>query len=286
MTSGFSLFSSIIEQHISKSEYCHANLEEVARIKADIILTDFHKSLRRSYYPKKLAESFLASLCDLKGNEISKGFEMAINGFDTGYGSIIFIEIMKELNILGISDIDLDAILSLNIAVNGSNKADKIAQGYGICIAVYDIKEYLKELQIIIDDPKIILPSTAPLKEEINSNERRVLQSKDEENNSDKLSHKQQILFLEKLGFFDLPTLKNLTTINKGKLLSYLLNRSEKNSTDYIRNLDVPKGRVKKDANFVKTEKNIQHVNTVMQTLRLQQQEEFVVTTEPTTPKE
>ncbi len=48
----------------------------------------------------------------------------------------------------------------------------------------------------------------------------------------DLLTHKQQILLLEELGFFELKTLQNLTNVKIGFLLSNLLNRNEKNSLD------------------------------------------------------
>ncbi|MVM34099.1 hypothetical protein GO755_28965 [Spirosoma sp. HMF4905] len=52
---------------------------------------------------------------------------------------------------------------------------------------------------------------------------------------------KDQVLLLNELGVFDIPSIKNLTTENKGKLFARLLNRNEKNVTECIRNCD-PKG--------------------------------------------
>jgi len=81
----------------------------------------------------------------------------------------------------------------------------------------------------------------------------------------EKLSHKQQTLLLEHLGFFDLPKFTNLTTEKKGILLSYLLNRNEKNSTEYFRNFfgvkNVPKNMISK------TKKNKEKVNELLSSL-------------------
>ena len=49
------------------------------------------------------------------------------------------------------------------------------------------------------------------------------------------MSHKQQILLLQKLGVFDLPKIRELTMQNQGKLFAKLLNKNEKNTEDYIR---------------------------------------------------
>ncbi|GAB4012863.1 hypothetical protein GCM10028808_30370 [Spirosoma migulaei] len=49
---------------------------------------------------------------------------------------------------------------------------------------------------------------------------------------------KDQILLLNELGVFDLPAIKRITTENKGRLFALLLNRNEKNVTEYIRNCD------------------------------------------------
>jgi hypothetical protein len=53
----------------------------------------------------------------------------------------------------------------------------------------------------------------------------------------DKLTHKQQILLLKQIGFFELPFCDKLTTANKGKLVSNLLNRTEKDSVEIVRGL-------------------------------------------------
>lgn len=46
---------------------------------------------------------------------------------------------------------------------------------------------------------------------------------------------KQKIYLLDKLGFFDLDKVKELTEAKKGKLVSLLLHTSQKNTTDTIR---------------------------------------------------
>jgi hypothetical protein len=57
----------------------------------------------------------------------------------------------------------------------------------------------------------------------------------EQKNEPEKLSNKQQILLVHKLGILDLPTIKNLTTQNQGKLFAKLFGRNEKNTEDYIR---------------------------------------------------
>jgi hypothetical protein len=51
----------------------------------------------------------------------------------------------------------------------------------------------------------------------------------------DKLSNKQQVLLLHKLGVFNIQAIKNLTDIQKGKLFGHLLNRNDDNTENYIR---------------------------------------------------
>jgi hypothetical protein len=49
------------------------------------------------------------------------------------------------------------------------------------------------------------------------------------------LTHKQQILFLKQIGFFDLPAVKELSLTHQGILTGALLNRDRHNTEDYIR---------------------------------------------------
>lgn len=51
----------------------------------------------------------------------------------------------------------------------------------------------------------------------------------------DKLTHKQQILGMHKLGIFDLQILEGLTDTQKGILFGHLLNRDNDNTENYIR---------------------------------------------------
>lgn len=51
----------------------------------------------------------------------------------------------------------------------------------------------------------------------------------------DKLTHKQQILTLFSIGFFNLPFVETLGAKQKGVLVSHILNRTEKDSEDLIR---------------------------------------------------
>lgn len=52
------------------------------------------------------------------------------------------------------------------------------------------------------------------------------------------LDHKAQIMLLNELGVFKLSEIANLTNEKRGKLFSLLLNRNEKNTTEYIRNIN------------------------------------------------
>ena len=80
----------------------------------------------------------------------------------------------------------------------------------------------------------------------------------------DKLTSKQQIALLNQLGVFDLEIFEQLSAINKGKLFSYILNRDEKNITEYIRNRDMPKNNVSMDAYFVNTPENLKKINELL----------------------
>jgi len=62
------------------------------------------------------------------------------------------------------------------------------------------------------------------------------------------IATKDQILLLSELGVFDLPSIKNLTAENRGKLFARLLNRNEKNVTEYIRNCN-PNGNKQAEDN-------------------------------------
>lgn len=81
----------------------------------------------------------------------------------------------------------------------------------------------------------------------------------------DKLAHKQQILLLKQLGFFDIPLIKNLTTVKKGKLISHLLNKNEKESLEIVRGL-MGKPDKKYDT---KTINNIEVINNLLNELGL-----------------
>ena len=51
----------------------------------------------------------------------------------------------------------------------------------------------------------------------------------------EKLTNKQQVLILHKLGILDLPVIQSLSIQNQGKLFARLFSRNEKNTEDYIR---------------------------------------------------
>jgi hypothetical protein len=92
----------------------------------------------------------------------------------------------------------------------------------------------------------------------------------DSKKEKDKLTHKQQVILLERLGVFQSELLNSLTIEQKGKLFSHLLNRDEKNTTEYIRNLNMPKKSVSKDVYFVKTDENIKKVSQLVKELGLE----------------
>lgn len=89
-------------------------------------------------------------------------------------------------------------------------------------------------------------------------------------NSKDNLSHKQQILLLEKLGVFEIPEIKKLTGLQIGKLFSYLLNRDEKNTNTYLRNKGLEKKQVSMDKDFVKSDKNVKRVNEILKEIGLE----------------
>jgi hypothetical protein len=87
-----------------------------------------------------------------------------------------------------------------------------------------------------------------------------------EDGQNDQLSHKQQILLLKAIGFYDMERVKNLTTVNKGILTSYILRRDRKNSSDYIR---YSEGK-NNDGKFnLTTQENIAAVNKILKEVGL-----------------
>ena len=82
------------------------------------------------------------------------------------------------------------------------------------------------------------------------------------------LEHKAQIMLLYELGVFELEQIKNLTTEKKGKLFSMLLNRNEKNSTEYIRNIN-PDGNKNTDLNPYNIAKQVNAVKELLKEIGL-----------------
>ena len=80
------------------------------------------------------------------------------------------------------------------------------------------------------------------------------------------LSHKQQILLLFNLGFFDLPKIKELSIQKKGKIISAIINRDEKNASDYIRYFN---GKNIESKYECKTPTNILAVNQILKEVGL-----------------
>lgn len=77
----------------------------------------------------------------------------------------------------------------------------------------------------------------------------------------DKLTHKQQILLLHSIGFFDLEIFSTLSTKQKGVLVSHILNRTEKDSEDLIRYF---RGKKTEDKFETKTTTNIKVVKELL----------------------
>lgn len=78
------------------------------------------------------------------------------------------------------------------------------------------------------------------------------------------ITHAQQILLLDELGFFELEKVKNLTEQKRGLLVSWLLCRNPKNTEDMIRYRD---GADKENRYFIKTKKNIETINQIISKL-------------------
>lgn len=134
------------------------------------------------------------------------------------------------------------------------------------------IEQYLEDISTGVSIA-FVLPV---LKEELRKFNDKPLLSESElrtidiRNDKDKLTNKQQILLLNKLGVFDLPILGNLTMENKGKLFSHIINRDEKNSLEYIRNLGRSKSQVSMEKYFVNTEVNVNRVNAILKEVGLE----------------
>ena len=109
------------------------------------------------------------------------------------------------------------------------------------------IDSLIKKIEMKKSEIKDLLPEA--VKEEINNSPK------------DKLTHKQQILLLKTIGFFDLPIFQTLSTKNKGILVSSLLNRTEKDSKDFITYL---LGKNKKERFEVRTDNNIKAVKELL----------------------
>ena len=85
----------------------------------------------------------------------------------------------------------------------------------------------------------------------------------------DKLTHKQQILLLHSIGFFDLEIFKYLNETQKGVLVSHIVNRDEKNSEDNIRYV---KGkRASEETKGIFTKANLKTVNELLEKVGLKQ---------------
>ena len=87
-----------------------------------------------------------------------------------------------------------------------------------------------------------------------------------ENEKKNKLSHKQQILVLFYLGFFDLPKIKELSNQKKAKIISAIINKDEKNTSDYIRYYNGKKTLNKFNC---KTPANISVVNQILKEISL-----------------
>ena len=85
----------------------------------------------------------------------------------------------------------------------------------------------------------------------------------------DKLTHKQQILLLRAIGFFELEFFKLLNETQKGVLVSHIVNRDEKNAEDNIRYIRGK--RSNDDTKKIFTKENVKVVNELLEKVGLEQ---------------
>jgi hypothetical protein len=98
---------------------------------------------------------------------------------------------------------------------------DKFLKDIARGVSIAFILPVLKNEVLQIDE------NLKPVKEKV--------ETLDIQKEKEKLSNRQQILLLHKLGVFDLSRIQKLTDIEKGKLFGHLLNRNEDNTENYIR---------------------------------------------------
>lgn len=154
----------------------------------------------------------------------------------------------KDLDSDDLINLDYNQSLIKNIYINTTAGITKYLHHYARELVVVTksgdiekrvlIENFLKDMSRGVSIA-FILPK---LKEELESLKgqpdltKTELQSLDYRSEKDKLSTKQQILLLHKLGIFDLEQIQSLTEQKRGILFGNLLNRNEKNAEDTIRN--------------------------------------------------
>lgn len=266
-----------IYAHISELVYScvgkESKLETEANMYSDRSISGFHRVVERSYEKETFVNHYLRDKACFDNEYEQRGYLMGVNATDTLYSTIVLNDMMKVASEMNISLEEIVKQGLLHIVMGASlENASSIVSGYGKCILINYVKNFATKRNYNIDDFNY------------NTIEKANKDKLGDESKSEPikgLTHKQQILMLQKLGVFELEHIKTLNTTEIGKLIAYILNRDVKNTTEYYRNLNVPKNMVSKDAYFVMTTKNLRAVDEVLKELKL---DEIVVTTKPTTP--
>ena len=87
---------------------------------------------------------------------------------------------------------------------------------------------------------------------------------------SARFTHKQQILLLHKLGFFDLPAIDKLTDLKKGKLFALLLSKNIDNTENLIRYRRTQKKGEIQSSYYLYDDKNVEKVNELLKELGIE----------------
>lgn len=166
------------------------------------------------------------------------------------------------------SELDL---IKLSYTKKSARERNLVAYGFEcanlgrVNIALYQLQEYnqLPDLATINDAfSKVALGITYSRYRVILNNLLKAEPTTDTLNIEVKgITHAQQILLLDELGFFELEMVKNLTEQKKGLLVSQLLNRNPKNTEEMIRN---KQGADKESKYFIKNKRNIEIINQII----------------------
>jgi hypothetical protein len=95
-------------------------------------------------------------------------------------------------------------------------------------------------------------------------------ETEDQLTNNKGFTHKQQILLLHKLGFFDLPAIEKLNDLKKGKLFSILLGKNVDNTENLIRYRHTQKKGEIQSSYFLYNPKNVEKVTELLKELGIE----------------